>query len=137
MNPLMTSHQNLKEQFHKFRDHRRGVIKIIGKDMLLFPRCVDKHWTLYAVILNTPGNTNILPSSILYFNSLDTDTPPDYDFVQTVLQGIIETYKLYDTIKDNVIISNYESNVADDVRTLENIQLHVVDCKFIHFSLFL
>ena len=132
MNPLMTAHPNLKEQFDKFRD-RRGVTKIIGKDMLIFPRCVDKHWTLYAVNINTLSKTNILPSCVLYFNSLDTDTPPDKDFVKTVIDGIISIYKLYDTIKDNVIIPNYESNVTDDVKTLENIEVKVVDCKFIHF----
>ena len=136
MNPLTTAHSKLKEQFDKFRD-RRGVTEIIGKDMLIFPRCKDKHWTLYVVNMNTLKKTNLLPSCVLYFNSLDTDIPPDKEFVKTVIDGIISTYKLYDTIKDNVVISNYESNVLDDVETLENIQVKVVDCKFINFSLFI
>ena len=146
MSPYITGHAELKDKFQSFMDQRK-IKKIVGKNMLLFPKCDNKHWTLYVIVINTLGKDNVLPSSVLYFDSLVANIPPDTHFINTITNGIIAIYKMYDQVKESVHILNYESNASDDIRTLNNMPVKVINCKYIqyiyiltysltHFSLF-
>ena len=98
MSPYMTAHTDLREQFQSFMDQRK-IKTIIGKNMLIFPKCDNKHWTLYVIVINTLGKDNLLPSLVLYFDSLVANIPPDSHFIKTITNGIKAIYQIYEQVK--------------------------------------